>query len=128
MQFVNLEHLIPIVLLALRIVIAVIFFSSGRSHLEDPIKRGESIDLSPDMTRIIGILEIIAAISIAFGIVPQVGATIILIIMIGAIKKKIVDWNVGFYSQKGFGWHYDIIFLVAALMILVTNGGKFILY
>lgn len=127
MQLLNLEYLIPLALLALRVIVAIVFFSSGRSHLADPIKRGESIEMSPDMTRIVGILEVIAAISIAFGLVPQAGAFIIIIIMLGAIKKKIVDWNVGFYAKEGFGWHYDILFLVAALIILATNGGKYIL-
>ena len=128
MQLFHLEYLIPISLLFLRIIVAIVFFSSGRNHLADPIKRSESLDLSPDMTRIIGILEIIAAISIAIGIVPQIGAMIIIVIMLGAIKKKIIDWNTGFYAKKSFGWHYDAIFLVAALLIMATNGGKYILY
>jgi putative oxidoreductase len=93
----------------------------------NPVQRGKSIGLPPSMTRFLGIAEIIAAISIAFGIFPQIGALIIFITMLGAIQKKIFVWKTGFYEYKGYGWHYDLIFLIAAFVIIATNGGTYII-
>ncbi len=124
---IELTFLVPFSLLLLRLIVAVIFFSSGQGHVLNPIERGKSIGLSPAMTRILGIVEIIAAISIALGIVPQIGAILIIFTMLGAIQKKIFVWKTGFYADEGFGWHYDLLLLIAALVILVTNGGAYII-
>ena len=118
---------IPISLLILRIIVAIVFFSSGKSHTMNPVERGKSIGLPPSVTRVIGIAEIIAAVSIALGIFPQIGAAIVVITMLGAIGKKIFVWHIGFYADKGYGWHYDLIFVIAALVIIATNGGAYIL-
>lgn len=39
--------LIPISLLLLRIIIAIVFFSSGKSHVAHSVERGKSVGLSP---------------------------------------------------------------------------------
>lgn len=123
----DLTFLTPVALLALRIIVAIVFFSSGKGHATNPKERGESLGMSPSITTVIGVMEIIAAIMIAFGIFAQIGALIIIFIMFGAIKMKLIDWNTGFYAEKGYGWHYDVIFLAASLVILATNGGAYII-
>lgn len=115
--------LVPYALLFLRIIIAVIFFSSGKSHAQQPVERGKSIGLSPEMTKILGIVEIIAAISIALGIFTQIGALILMIVMVAAIQKKVFVWNTKFYENKGYGWHYDLLLLLGLLVIFATDGG-----
>ena len=124
---IDATFLIPFSLLLLRIIVAIVFFSSGKSHAMNPVERGESVGLSPSMTRILGIVEIVAAVSIAFGIFPQIGAAIVAATMLGAISKKIFEWKTGFYADEGYGWHYDLIFLISALVIFATNGGQYIL-
>lgn len=121
----DLSFLIPISLLLLRIIVAIVFFSSGKSHAMNPLERGKSIGLPPSITRVLGIAEILAAVSIALGIYPQIGAAIVIIIMLGAIQKKLFVWHTGFYADKGYGWHYDLIFVIAALVIIATNGGAY---
>jgi len=120
--------LIPISLLLLRIIVAIVFFSSGKSHAAHPVERGKSVGLSPAVTRFLGIAEVLAAISIALGIFPQIGAAIVIITMLGSIQKKIFVWKTGFYEDKGYGWHYDLFFLIAALVIFATNGGTYIIF
>jgi len=124
---IDATFLIPISLLLLRIIVAIVFFSSGKSHAMNPVERGEGVGLSPTMTRILGIGQIAAATSIAFGIFPQIGAAIIIVTMLGAIYKKLFEWKTGFYADEGYGWHYDVVFLIAALVIIATNGGKYII-
>lgn len=109
-------------LLALRVIVGIVFFSSGRSHATRPEERSESIGLSPALTRVLGVAEMMAALSVAFGIFIQIGALIIIITMLGAIYKKTMVWNTGFYADKGYGWHYDVIFLAAGVLFLGTGG------
>ena len=123
----NLSFLLLISLSLLRIMLAIVFFSSGKSHAMHPVERGKSIGFSPSVTRVLGIAEIVAAFSIALGIFPQIGAAIVLLTMLGAIQKKLFVWHTGFYADKGYGWHYDLIFVIAALIIIATNGGAYIL-
>ncbi len=115
-------------LLLLRIIIAVVFFSSGKSHVQKPKTRGESIGMSPTATTILGISEIVGAISIAFGIFTQIGALLIMGAMLGAMYKKIFVWKTDFYEEKGYGWHYDLLLFLGAFVIFTTHGGSLILF
>jgi len=114
-------------LLFLRIIIAIVFFSSGKSHVQRPKERGESIGMSPTATTVLGLAEIIGAISIAFGIFTQIGALLIMGAMLGAMYKKIFIWKTGFYEDKGYGWHYDLLLFLGTFVIFTTHGGSLIL-
>lgn len=121
-MLIELNFLYDYAVLGLRIVVAVIFFSSGLSHVQKPEERGKSIGMSPAATSIFGVAEIIGAISVAFGIFLQVGAAILIGVMLGAIFKKIFVWNTGFYSDEGYGWHYDLLLLLANLLFIASPG------
>ena len=114
-------------LLFLRIIIAIVFFSSGKSHVQKSKERGESIGMSPTATTVLGLAEIIGAISIAFGIFTQIGALLIMGAMLGAMYKKIFIWKAGFYEDKGYGWHYDLLLFLGTFVIFTTHGGSLIL-
>jgi putative oxidoreductase len=45
----------------------------------------------------------------------------------GAIQKKLFVWHIGFWGENTYGWHYDLLFLVANLVILTTAGGRLVL-
>lgn len=109
-------------ILALRIIVAIIFFSSGKGHFMKPDKRSESIGLSNQATLVLGIVEMVGAFSVALGIYIQIGAALLIAVMLGAIYKKIFVWNVGFYSKEGMGWHYDLLLLCANLLFLTASG------
>ncbi|OAD91054.1 hypothetical protein A7A78_04360 [Aequorivita soesokkakensis] len=115
-------------LLFLRIIIAIVFFSSGKSHVQKPKERGESIGMSPTATTVLGLAEIVGAISIAFGIFTQIGALLIMGAMLGAMYKKIFIWKTGFYEDKGYGWHYDLLLFLGTFVIFTTHGGSLILF
>jgi putative oxidoreductase len=117
--------LVPFALLALRIMTAIVFFSSGKSHVRKPEERGRSIGMSTGATKFLGTMEIIAALSIALGVFAQFGAIIIMAVMLGAMHRKIFVWKTGFYADKGYGWHYDLTWFISALVILATAGGAF---
>ena len=114
-------------LLCLRLVVAVVFFESGRRHAGDPAGRAASIGLSPGVTRILGWAEMAAAVSVALGVFAQAGAVVLMLVMLGAIQKKIFEWHISFWGDNTYGWHYDLTYLVANLVILTTAGGRLVL-
>ena len=114
-------------LLSLRLVVAVVFFESGRRHAADPVGRAASIGLSPGLTRFLGLGEMAAALGVGLGVLTQVAALGLILIMLGAIQKKVFVWNTGFWGEKTYGWHYDLTYLVANLVILTTGGGRLVL-
>ena len=114
-------------LLCLRLMVAVVFFESGRQHARDPIGRAASVGLSPGVTRMLGLAEMAAALGVALGVFAQVAALGLIVIMLGAIQKKLFVWHIGFWGDKAYGWHYDLLLLVASLVILTTGGGRLVL-
>jgi putative oxidoreductase len=113
-------------LLLLRLMVAVVFFTSGLSHLKDPVGRSKSIGASPAFTGFLGVGEVLGSVGVAFGILIQLAAIGLMLIMLGAIQKKIFVWKTGFWGERGYGWHYDLMLLVMNLVILVTGGGKLV--
>lgn len=126
-MIVDLTFLSDLAFLALRIIVAIIFYSSGKSHAIQPAKRAESIGMSPGATRFLGIVELTGALFVAAGIYIQIGAALLIGVMLGAIYKKTMVWGTGFYSKEGFGWHYDLLILCANLVFLTRGGGNLIL-
>ena len=114
-------------LLCLRLVVAVVFFESGRRHAADPVGRAASVGLSPGVTRVLGWGEMAAALGVALGVLTQVAALALILIMLGAIQKKLFVWHTGFWGEGTYGWHYDLTYLVANLVILTTGGGRYLI-
>ena len=116
-----------VALLCLRLLVAAVFFTSGVNHVRDPVGRAASIGLSPEVTRILGLVEMAASLGVAFGVLSQIAALGLIGVSLGAIQKKVFVWHTGFWGDKTYGWHYDLLFLVANLVILTTGGGRLVL-
>lgn len=125
--FPQLLQLADWALLCLRLMVAVVFFDSGRRHAGDPVGRAASIGLSPGFTRVLGVVEMAAALGVALGVFTQLAALALIAVMLGAIRKKVFVWHTGFWGEKTYGWHYDLLFVVANLVILTTGGGRLVL-
>jgi putative oxidoreductase len=114
-------------LLLLRLMAGIVFFASGWGHLKDPASRAQSIGQSKGFTIFLGIAEVAGSLGISFGVFQQLAAIGLILIMLGAIQKKIFVWHTGFWGEKASGWHYDLMFAVMCLVILFTNGGRYVL-
>jgi putative oxidoreductase len=114
-------------LLLLRLMIGIVFLSSGWSHVTKPAERGKSIGMSKGFTVFLGLAEIAGSLGIVFGVLQQLAAIGLILIMLGAIQKKIFVWHTGFWGDKASGWHYELIFVVICLVVLFTNGGRYVL-
>ena len=114
-------------LLLLRLMIAVVFFSSGWSDVKDPEARSQSIGMSKGFTVFLGLAEMAGSLGIGFGILTQVAAAGLILVMLGAIQKKIFVWHTGFWGKGNQGWHYDLMFVVMNLVAIATGGGRWVL-
>jgi len=127
-MFPQLLHFADIGILLLRIMVAVVFVSSGWNHLKDPEARSKSIGMSKGFTIFLGAVELAGGLGVTFGVLTQLAAVGLILLMLGAIQKKIFVWHTGFWGKNGQGWHYDLIFVVMSLTIIFTDGGKYVLW
>lgn len=114
-------------ILLLRLMVGLVFVASGYSHLKDPEARSKSIGMSKGFTAFLGLAEVAGGLGIAAGVLPQIAAFGLILIMLGAIQKKIFVWHTGFWGEKSSGWHYDLIFVLMNLLIAFTDGGRYVL-
>lgn len=114
-------------LLLLRLMVAAVFFDSGWNHLKNPAERSKSIGASAGFTVFLGTAEVLGSVGVALGILTQLAAMGLILLMLGAIQKKIFVWKIGFWGGRAYGWHYDLMLLVMNLVILLTGGGRFVL-
>jgi putative oxidoreductase len=115
-----------VALLLMRLLVGLIFVTSGWSHAKDPVTRGASIGQSPAFTRFLGIAELAGGLGVAFGVLTQVAAIGLILVMLGAIQKKIFVWKTGFWGKHSDGWHYDLMLVVMCLVIATTGGGRYV--
>jgi putative oxidoreductase len=127
-MFPQLAHFTELSLLLLRLLVAAVFVTSGWSHIKDPKERAKSIGLSPSFTIFLGVAEIAGGLGVGFGVLAQLAAIGLLLIMLGAIHKKIFVWHTGFWGEKASGWHYDLMLVLMNRVIACTDGGKYVLW
>ena len=122
--FPALLHFSDVGLLLLRLMVAVVFLDSGWNHLKNPAERSKSIGAGTGFTVFLGTAEVLGSLGVALGILTQLAAIGLILLMLGAIQKKIFVWKIGFWGGRAYGWHYDLMLLVMNLVILVTGGGR----
>jgi putative oxidoreductase len=128
MTSIDLTPYVSIALLLLRLMVAAVFISSGWGHASQPEKRAQSIGQGKGFTLFLGIAEICGGIAVAIGFLTQAAALGLILVMLGAIYKKIAIWHTGFWGEKASGWHYDLILVLMNLVILTTDGGAYVVH
>lgn len=114
-------------ILLLRLMVGVIFITSGWNHVSDPEARSKSIGMSKSFTIFLGTAEIAGSLGVMFGVLQQFAAFGLIMVMLGAIQKKIAIWHTGFWGKNGYGWHYDLMIVAMNIAIAVTDGGRYVL-
>jgi putative oxidoreductase len=115
-------------LLLTRLMIGAVFMTSGWSHAKDPVARGKSIELPPGVTRALGMAELAGGLGVVLGVLTQVAAIGLILVMLGSIQKKIFVWHTGVWGKHGTdGWHYDAMLALMCLVIATTGGGRYVL-
>jgi putative oxidoreductase len=124
MIFPQLARFTDLALLLLRIVIGIVFMASGWSHVRDPKRRSDDIGMSKGFTILLGLAELAGSLGVILGVLAQLAAIGLILVMLGAIQRKIFVWRTGFWgSSETNGWSYDTMLVVMNFIIVTTGGG-----
>jgi putative oxidoreductase len=126
-MFPQLAQFTDLGLLLMRLMVGLVFVTSGWSHVSKPEERSKSIGMSKGFTVFLGMAELAGGLGVTFGVLTQLAAIGLILVMLGAIYKKIAEWHTGFWGEKASGWHYELIFIIMNLVILFTDGGRWVL-
>lgn len=110
--------------LALRLIVAVIFFYHGQQKwaLFTTEATGMPAGLLLIM-RVLGVLEPLAAIAVLVGIFTQVSAIGLSLVMISAIVLKISMFQASFGGQGG--WEFELAILAGSLVLAFYGAGDY---
>jgi putative oxidoreductase len=114
-------------LLFLRVMVGAVYVDSGYSDFKDSDARSKSIEIPKSFTLFLAAAELAGGAGLILGVFQQLAAIGLTLVMLGAIQKKIFVWKTGFWGKDGFGWSYDLMLISTLLVILFTNGGRFVL-
>ena len=129
MIFPQLAQFTDIALLFLRVMVGLVFITSGWTHLKEPGARSKDIEMSKGFTIFLGAAEVAGGLGVLLGVFTQLAALGLILVMLGAIQKKLFLWRTGFWGKSGTnGWSYDTMLLVMNLVIVTTGGGNLSLW
>ncbi len=103
----------------------LVFLTGGYKHLKDPETRSKDIGMSKGFTIFLGAAELAGGLGVLLGGLAQLAAIGLILVMLGAIGKKIFAWHSGFWGKAGTNaWSYDTIMIAMNLVIVTTGGGN----
>jgi putative oxidoreductase len=89
-------------LLFLRVMTGVTYLSSGYNDLKNPDARSKSIGEPKGFTIFLAVAELAGGAGVILGVLQQLAAIGLILIMLGAIQKKIFVWKTGFWGEHGW--------------------------
>lgn len=81
-------HFVDLTLLLLRLMVAFVFMMSGWNHLKDSDARSKSIEMSKGFTILLGLAETLGGLGLVFGVLTQLAALGLTLLMLGAITEE----------------------------------------
>jgi putative oxidoreductase len=90
MIFPQLAQFTDIALLLLRLMVGIVFITSGYKHLKDPATRSKDIGMSKSFTIFLGAAELAGGLGVISGVLAQLAAIGLILVMLRAIQKKIL--------------------------------------
>ncbi len=128
MNFPQLAQFNDLALLLLRLMVGAVFLTSGWKHLRDPEGRSKDIGMSKGFTIFLGAAEFAGGLGVVLGLFTQLAAIGLILLMLGAIQKKMFVWHTGFWGKSGTnGWSYDTMLVLMNLVIATSGGGSYAL-
>ena len=114
-------------LLALRAMVGFLFAYSGFGKF----KKLKSFSKDQSLPLPIGFLvvsaEFFGGLGVVLGVLPQIAAAGIMIVMTGSMYHHIFKWKSPYWAARG-GWEYDLMWFAMCFVVVTTGGGKFALY
>ena len=102
-----------------------VVFASGYGDLKNTAARNKDIETSKAFAIFLGAAEVVGALGVMAGILTQLAAIGLILVMCGSISKKIFVWHSGFWGKSGTnGRSYHLMMVVMNLVIVTTGGGS----
>src|SRR5258706_14454549 len=101
MIFPQLAQFTNIALLFLRLMVGIVFITSGYKHLKDPATRSKDIGMGKSFTIFLGAAELAGGLGVISGVLAQLAAIGLILVMITTFQKKIFTWHTGFWGKPG---------------------------
>lgn len=127
-MFPELHQFTDVAIVFLRLMVALVFASSGWTTLRDPAARAKDLGLGRPFTTVLGVAELLGGLGVFFGILVQLTAAGLIVINLGAIQKKLFVWHTGFWGEASAGWSYDLMLIAMNSVILTTGGGRLVIW
>lgn len=88
MIFPQLAHFTDLALLLLRVIVAVEYFESGRRSFFQAEEHSSSSGMSKGFTQFLGLAEMAGALGVGLGVLTQLAALGLILIMLGCDPKE----------------------------------------
>ena len=114
-------------LLALRLGVGITFLVHG-SQKRAMWKMQPSAQMPAgllSLLRVLSVAEPLGGLATVFGLLTQVAAVGFIVVMLGAIRLKVMQLHKGFSGEGG--WEFECLLLVGAIALLFLGAGKFAL-
>lgn len=115
-------------LFALRLAVAAVFIYHGWSKLRAPSKMAQGMGWTSWMVALLGLVEFGSGLMLLSGFHFRWGATLLVLVMFGAIYHKIFKWKMKFSMSNAVGWEFDLTLLAANLAIFFIGVGGWRLF
>ncbi len=112
-----------IALLLLRAVVAAIFAYHALPKLKNPGAMAQGMGWPSAMVVMLGAVELLSSVGIFLGAYIQIAAALLIIVMLGAIAMKTMQWKIPFSAHDKIGWEFDLILLAANFVLFIVGGG-----
>jgi putative oxidoreductase len=127
-MYSQLAHFTDFALVFLRLMVGLVFIDSGYNDLKNPDARSQGLGIPKGFTIFLAGAELLGGVAVVIGFLTQLASIGLILIMLGALQKKIFVWKTGFWGKDGLGWNYELILASMLLVILCTNGGRFVIW
>jgi len=118
------DNLQSLGLLVLRLVLGIIFLYHGIPKLKNAAMMAQGMGKPKGFIFTLGLVEILSSIAIILGLLTEIGAIFLTVVMLGALYYKIFKWKIPFAAMDKLGWEFDLILLGAALALLFIGAGN----
>jgi uncharacterized membrane protein YphA (DoxX/SURF4 family) len=109
----------------LRLAVGIIFIVHALPKLKNPKAMAAGMG-KPNMAwfpAVLGVVELLSALGLIFGVYIQLAALLLAFVMLGAMYFKMFKWSTPFSAQDKMGWEFDFLLFVSSVLILVSGGG-----
>ena len=110
-------------LVLVRVMLGLVFLYHGKGKLKKTKEMAKIMGMSAGMVSMLGFIEMAAGALLVVGLLTQLSALVITVIMLGAVYFKKFKRGKGSFKDLEF----DLLLLVSSILILTNGAGMWAL-